>query len=138
MTRRLEIIEKGQLVISQVFASSRQKSQAKQKRPFRLSKKRKRISTDFGSDWAATMENNGSMIDQVATWVGSTVSSAFFSSLERFSCVNVATSDPEDNDEDDEDYSSVTTTPTAAITPTTVNIPNPSVQNTNDVTNLPV
>jgi hypothetical protein len=105
---------------------------------FGCQKKTKRIITDFGSDWAATMENNGSMIDQVATWVGSTVSSAFFSSLERFSCVNVATSDPEDNDEDDEDYSSVTTTPTATTTPTTVNNPNPSVQNTNDVTNLPV
>ncbi|GAU11827.1 hypothetical protein TSUD_75780 [Trifolium subterraneum] len=84
------------------------------------------------------MENNGSMIDQVATWVGSTVSSAFFSSLERFSCVNVATSDPEDNDEDDEDYASAINTPTAATTPTAANNPNSSAQNTNDVSNLPV
>ncbi|CAK8579385.1 unnamed protein product [Lathyrus sativus] len=82
------------------------------------------------------MENNGSLImrekiDQMATWLGSTVSSAFFFSLERFSCVNVATSDP-DNDEDDDDYS-VSTTAT-----TTINNPNSSVQNTNDVANLPV
>ncbi|XP_004503580.1 uncharacterized protein [Cicer arietinum] len=91
------------------------------------------------------MENNGSLlsrekIDQMATWVGSTVSSAFFSSLERFSCVNVATSDP-DNDEDDDDYS-VTTTTTTATTTADSNNPNPDVQvnghNTNDVTNLPV
>lgn len=85
------------------------------------------------------MENNGSLIsreklDQMATWVGSTVSSAFFSSLERFSCVNVATSDP-DNDEDDDDDYSVSTT---ATTTTTVDNPNSSVQNTNDVANLPV
>ncbi|XP_057420888.1 uncharacterized protein LOC130714925 [Lotus japonicus] len=76
------------------------------------------------------MENNGSIIsrekiDQMATWLGSTVSSAFFSSLERFSCVNVTTSDPDD--EDDDDYSVSTTT----------NDNNPSVT-TNDVANLPV
>jgi hypothetical protein len=83
------------------------------------------------------MENNGSLIskeklDQMATWVGSTVSSAFFSSLERFSCVNVTTSDPPDNDEDDDYSDSVTTTTT------TVNNPDPSVKTPNDITNLPV
>ena len=87
------------------------------------------------------MENNGSVIsrekiDQMATWLGSTVSSAFFSSLERFSCVNVATSDP-DNDEDDDDYSVTTTTTT-----TTDNNPDPSAQvnghDSTDVANLPV
>ncbi|XP_014509645.1 uncharacterized protein LOC106768817 [Vigna radiata var. radiata] len=90
------------------------------------------------------MDNNGSdwKIDQVAMWLGSTVSSAFFSSLERFSCVNVATSDP-DNDDDDEDYYSTTTaTPTAATTPTAINS-NPAsapvnAEKTNDVSNLPV
>ncbi|KAL5052800.1 hypothetical protein RYX36_033482, partial [Vicia faba] len=91
----------------------------------------------FGSDRAATMENNGSLIsrekiDQMATWLGSTVSSAFFSSLERFSCVNVATSDPYNDEDDDDDYSVSTTATTA------VNNPNTSVQNTNDVANLPV
>ncbi|KEH21283.1 hypothetical protein MtrunA17_Chr8g0388791 [Medicago truncatula] len=86
------------------------------------------------------MENNGSLIskeklDSMATWLGSTVSSAFFSSLERFSCVNVTTSDPPDNDEDD-DYSDSVTTPTS--TTTTVNNPDPSVKTPNDITNLPV
>ncbi|KAL2342641.1 hypothetical protein Fmac_003926 [Flemingia macrophylla] len=81
------------------------------------------------------MENNGSLI----MWLGSTVSSAFFSSLERFSCVNIATSDP-DNDEDDEDYYSTTTaTPTAAsAVGTTLPSVEVNAQTTNDVSNLPV
>ena len=93
------------------------------------------------------MENNGSIIsrekiDQVATWVGSTVSSAFFSSLERFSCVNVSTSDP-DNDDDDDDYSTISTPTTTAAAATTTTTSNPSAvqvngQTTNDVANLPV
>ncbi|XP_059443986.1 uncharacterized protein LOC132175912 [Corylus avellana] len=54
------------------------------------------------------MENNNYSIisreklDQVASWVGSTVASAFFSSLERFSCVNLSTADPDDDDDPDE------------------------------------
>lgn len=85
------------------------------------------------------MENNGSLIDQMATWVGSTVSSAFFSSLERFSCVNVSTSDP-DNDDDDDDYYSTTTDTTNNATVTTDHNPavNVNGHNTNDVANLPV
>ncbi|KAK8472793.1 hypothetical protein PHAVU_002G328908 [Phaseolus vulgaris] len=90
------------------------------------------------------MENNGSdrMIDQVAMWLGSTVSSAFFSSLERFSCVNVATSDPDNDDDDDDYYSTTATTPTASTTPAASNSTPPSVsvnaEETNDVSNLPV
>ncbi|CAJ1937204.1 unnamed protein product [Sphenostylis stenocarpa] len=90
------------------------------------------------------MENNGSdwKIDQVAMWLGSTVSSAFFSSLERFSCVNLATSDP-DNDEDDDDYYSTTSaTPTAASIAANSTADPPSVpvnaEKANDVSNLPV
>ena len=51
------------------------------------------------------MEEDGNSIvsreklDQVATWVGSTVTSAFFSSLERFSCVNVTTDDDDEEEE---------------------------------------
>ncbi|OAY59717.1 uncharacterized protein LOC110620889 [Manihot esculenta] len=45
-----------------------------------------------------SMEN----LNQVANWFGATVISAFFSSLERFSCVNVATNDPDDDDNEDE------------------------------------
>ncbi|KAE9607633.1 hypothetical protein Lalb_Chr09g0332101 [Lupinus albus] len=101
---------------------------------------------------AATVEENNNVnggliskdtIDHVATWVGSTVSSAFFSSLERFSCVNVSTSDPDnDDDDDDGDYSITTSiTPTATTTTTTTTSP-PVVQvnghNTSDVSNLSV
>ncbi|KAJ9148116.1 hypothetical protein P3X46_030207 [Hevea brasiliensis] len=45
-----------------------------------------------------SMEN----LNQVANWVSATVISAFFSSLERFSCVNVATTDPDDDDNEDD------------------------------------
>lgn len=38
------------------------------------------------------------MFDRFATWIGASVSSAFFSSLDRFSCVNVAASDGEEDD----------------------------------------
>ncbi|CAK9310885.1 unnamed protein product [Citrullus colocynthis] len=41
-------------------------------------------------------------LDQVAAWVAATMSSAFFSSLERFSCVNIATNDLDDEDDDDQ------------------------------------
>ncbi|QCD85161.1 uncharacterized protein LOC114177052 [Vigna unguiculata] len=90
------------------------------------------------------MDNNGSdwKFDQVAMWLGSTVSSAFFSSLERFSCVNVATSDPDNDDDDDDYYSTTAATPTAATTPTASNSNPPSApvnaEKTNDVSNLPV
>ncbi|CAF1745639.1 hypothetical protein Bca4012_043847 [Brassica carinata] len=40
-------------------------------------------------------------IDQAASWVGTTVISAFFASLERFSCVNLSTSDDDDEDDDE-------------------------------------
>ncbi|KAF2537422.1 hypothetical protein F2Q68_00020885 [Brassica cretica] len=43
-------------------------------------------------------------IDQAASWVGTTVISAFFASLERFSCVNLSTSD-DDDENDDESHS---------------------------------
>ncbi|KAK7399072.1 hypothetical protein VNO78_10247 [Psophocarpus tetragonolobus] len=108
---------------------------------------RKKKEIELRSDWAATMENNGNLIsrekiDQVAMWLGSTVSSAFFSSLERFSCVNVATSDPDNDDDDDDYYSTTTTTPTAAATSTTAAPPSVSaevtVEKPNDVSNLPV
>ncbi|CAN1138996.1 hypothetical protein LINPERPRIM_LOCUS24326 [Linum perenne] len=41
-------------------------------------------------------------INNVASWVSTTVISAFFNSLERFSCVNIQTTDiDEDDDEGD-------------------------------------
>ncbi|KAF8028049.1 hypothetical protein BT93_E0841 [Corymbia citriodora subsp. variegata] len=57
-------------------------------------------------------DNNGSpdgaiiprdTIDQVAGWVSATVVSAFFSSLERFSCVDVSTVNPDDDSDDEDD-----------------------------------
>lgn len=41
-------------------------------------------------------------LEEIASWVSATVVSAFFSSLERFSCVNLATTDPDDDDNPDE------------------------------------
>ncbi|KAL6182827.1 hypothetical protein ACLB2K_044239 [Fragaria x ananassa] len=66
-------------------------------------------------------------IDQVAGWVSATVSSAFFSSLERFSCVNVAT---EDDDDDEADHHPLALT----------NLAHPDQQqhHPNDVAQLPV
>ncbi|KAJ4840931.1 hypothetical protein Tsubulata_001138 [Turnera subulata] len=43
-----------------------------------------------------SMEN----VNQVASWVSSSVVTAFFNSLERFSCVNISTMDPDDDDDD--------------------------------------
>uniref|UniRef100_A0A1J3D0D3 Uncharacterized protein n=1 Tax=Noccaea caerulescens TaxID=107243 RepID=A0A1J3D0D3_NOCCA len=37
-------------------------------------------------------------LDQVATWVSSSVVSAFFTSLERCACLNLDTTDPDDDD----------------------------------------
>lgn len=43
-------------------------------------------------------------------WVGMNVSSAFFASLERFSCVHVNTMDSDDEDDEEADDSSITFT----------------------------
>ncbi|XP_028779855.1 uncharacterized protein LOC114736231 [Neltuma alba] len=51
------------------------------------------------------MDNNGGStiacdkLDRVASWFGSNVASAFFASLERCSCINLSTTD---NDEDED------------------------------------
>ncbi|XP_018458779.2 uncharacterized protein LOC108829660 [Raphanus sativus] len=39
-------------------------------------------------------------LDQAASWVSTTVISAFFASLERCACVNLSTSDDDDDDDD--------------------------------------
>nr|POE84002.1 hypothetical protein CFP56_54793 [Quercus suber] len=82
--------------------------------------------------------NNQSMIsreklDQAASWVSSTVVSAFFSSLQRFSCVNVATTDPEDEEENETNLPQNDTR--THLQNGTVNV---NVQQPNDVTKLPV
>ncbi|KAK9279629.1 hypothetical protein L1049_013308 [Liquidambar formosana] len=38
-------------------------------------------------------------LDRVANWVGTSVASAFFASLERCSCINLSTTDAEDEEE---------------------------------------
>ncbi|KAF5811490.1 hypothetical protein HanRHA438_Chr04g0191751 [Helianthus annuus] len=40
-------------------------------------------------------------IDRVANWIGNSVASAFFTSLERCSCINLSTSHDETEDADD-------------------------------------
>ncbi|KAL7125673.1 hypothetical protein ABFS83_14G132400 [Erythranthe nasuta] len=39
-------------------------------------------------------------LDQVAMWVGTSLATAFFASLERCNCINLSTYDEEDDDED--------------------------------------
>ncbi|KAK9293033.1 hypothetical protein L1049_021017 [Liquidambar formosana] len=41
-------------------------------------------------------------IEGMASWVGTSVASAFFASLERCSCINLSTSDVDDNDDAEE------------------------------------
>ncbi|EOX95667.1 hypothetical protein QUC31_005157 [Theobroma cacao] len=38
-------------------------------------------------------------LDRMATWVGSNMASAFFASLERCSCINLSTTDFDDEEE---------------------------------------
>ncbi|KAI3815700.1 hypothetical protein L1987_15379 [Smallanthus sonchifolius] len=53
------------------------------------------------------MENSSILsyekLEGLANWVGSNVASAFFASLDRFSCVNVNTSDSDDENENEEE-----------------------------------
>uniref|UniRef100_A0A7N0UHQ2 Uncharacterized protein n=1 Tax=Kalanchoe fedtschenkoi TaxID=63787 RepID=A0A7N0UHQ2_KALFE len=42
-------------------------------------------------------------LDRMASWVGTSVATAFFASLERCSCINLNTSDIDDDDDDDEE-----------------------------------
>ncbi|GMI75936.1 hypothetical protein HRI_001262900 [Hibiscus trionum] len=50
------------------------------------------------------MESSGSFmtcdkLDRVASWVGANMASAFFASLERCSCINLSTTDFDDEEE---------------------------------------
>ncbi|XP_074556422.1 uncharacterized protein LOC141812267 [Curcuma longa] len=42
-------------------------------------------------------------LDRAMNWVGASVSSAFFASLERFSCINLSTTDDDDEEEEAKD-----------------------------------
>ncbi|KAK3012305.1 hypothetical protein RJ639_012853 [Escallonia herrerae] len=52
-------------------------------------------------------------LDRMASWVGTSVASAFFASLERCSCINLSTShdDVEDNEEEAKDRPLMLTKP---------------------------
>ncbi|PKU67354.1 hypothetical protein MA16_Dca016412 [Dendrobium catenatum] len=51
------------------------------------------------------VENGGDTsyekLESMATWVGTSISSAFFASLERFSCINLSTSDLDEDIEEE-------------------------------------
>ncbi|KAI3449285.1 hypothetical protein Pfo_005950 [Paulownia fortunei] len=54
----------------------------------------------------AAAENSGGFVkceklDRVASWVGASVATAFFASLERCSCINISTADADDDDDEE-------------------------------------
>ncbi|KEH18620.1 hypothetical protein MtrunA17_Chr8g0346591 [Medicago truncatula] len=53
-------------------------------------------------------------LDRVANWVGTNVASAFFASLERCSCINLTTTDIEDDNNND-DLPLMVTTPVSHL-----------------------
>ncbi|KAL5988535.1 hypothetical protein ACLOJK_036300 [Asimina triloba] len=59
------------------------------------------------SDLPISMEHNGFLtcetLDRMANWVGASVASAFFASLERCSCINLSTTDIDDDNVDEEE-----------------------------------
>ncbi|XP_074380609.1 uncharacterized protein LOC141721557 [Apium graveolens] len=66
-------------------------------------------------------------LNDIANWVGSSVASAFFASLERCSCVNLNTTDDDDEDEEAKDRPLMLTT-----------LQSPRISSVNGVDNLPV
>ncbi|KAI9097580.1 hypothetical protein K1719_025351 [Acacia pycnantha] len=88
------------------------------------------------------MENQGTWccssetLNGMASWFGSSVASAFFASLDRWSCVNVSTSDDLDDDNED-DYVSVLSN-SASVNLSNTPVATPSPADKNDVANLPV
>ncbi|KAI8030357.1 hypothetical protein LOK49_LG01G01752 [Camellia lanceoleosa] len=79
------------------------------------------------------MENSGFLnekLDRLATWVGTSVASAFFASLERCSCVNLTTSESDDeNEEEAKDR---------PLKLTNLQVNSDSTNNRSSVDNLPV
>ncbi|KAL4351374.1 hypothetical protein GQ457_06G031330 [Hibiscus cannabinus] len=62
------------------------------------------------------MENScrfisGDKLDRMANWVGSSMASAFFASLERCSCINLSTTDFDDDEESHHDRPLLLTKP---------------------------
>ncbi|XP_020274725.1 uncharacterized protein LOC109849322 [Asparagus officinalis] len=42
-------------------------------------------------------------LDRMASWLGASIASAFFASLERCSCINLSTNDPDDDADEAKD-----------------------------------
>ncbi|XP_054789100.1 uncharacterized protein LOC129294670 [Prosopis cineraria] len=88
------------------------------------------------------MENQGTWcwssesLNGMASWFGASVASAFFASLDRWSCVNVSTSDDLDDDNDD-DASMFSNTASVNLS-NRIPVASPSPAEKNDVANLPV
>ncbi|KAI4313368.1 hypothetical protein L6164_026355 [Bauhinia variegata] len=71
----------------------------------------------------------------VASWLGTSVASAFFASLERCSCINLSTSDEDEAHDRPLMPSNSSSVNFTDHIPVTTNSP---VSNKNDVANLPV
>ncbi|XVE64434.1 hypothetical protein DITRI_Ditri07aG0100800 [Diplodiscus trichospermus] len=81
------------------------------------------------------MENyQGSCLSYMASWLGASVAQAFFSSLERCSCINLPTSDDAE-DSEAHDRPLMFTTRSSFSSPAICRANNP---HPNDVVNLPV
>ncbi|KAF7816673.1 uncharacterized protein G2W53_030642 [Senna tora] len=83
------------------------------------------------STWCFSSETFNGM----ANWFGSSLASAFFASLDRWSCVNVSTSDDVDDDNEDDNDSSVILSNSGSLN---LSHHGPSPADKNDVANLPV
>ncbi|KAL8148450.1 hypothetical protein AgCh_005715 [Apium graveolens] len=94
-----------------------------------------------GDKQSLEMEENSSitphmssdMINNLANWLGLSVSSAFFASLDQFSCVHLNTADSDDEDDDEESNArplTLTILPSPSVSP--------SATPTESVTKLPV
>ncbi|KAL7264606.1 hypothetical protein ACSBR1_002545 [Camellia fascicularis] len=69
-------------------------------------------------------------LDRLASWVGTSVASAFFASVERYSCVNLRTSESDDeNEEEAKDH---------PLKLTNLQVNSDSTNNRSSVDNLPV
>ncbi|XP_038875439.1 uncharacterized protein LOC120067894 [Benincasa hispida] len=90
---------------------------------------------------AIAMENQSTCLSYeklngVASWVGTSVASAFFASLERCSCINLSTSDDHEDPEEAHDRPLMycTSTSSSVVIRSFEPLPPP----VNDVANLPV
>ncbi|KAE9587251.1 hypothetical protein Lal_00004422 [Lupinus albus] len=83
------------------------------------------------------MNSDGACWNGMASWIGTNLATAFFASLERCSCINLSTSD--DNDDAPLIFSaSSSSVAFSDQLPVSDPSPPPPINNSNDVANLPV